>query len=110
MLGFPVRRPASNASLRNSSALRRRIVVGVLAVLALALITVSFRSSDDGPVNGAHDAAATVLHPFQVAVERVARPFRDAWGWSSDLVHARSEAERLQDEVRSLRQQVVQNE
>jgi rod shape-determining protein MreC len=85
-------------------------VVGLLALLALALITVSFRESESGPLHEAQEAAATVLHPFQVAVERVARPFRDAYGWTSDLFDARSEAERLRDENQVLRQQVIQNE
>ena len=111
VLGFPVRRPAtSRASLRSSSALRRRLVVGVLVLLALALITASFRESEGGPLHDAQAAASTALRPFQVAVERVARPFRDAYGWSADLVNAKSEADKLQKENEVLRQQVVQNE
>ena len=67
VLGFPVRRPASSrASLRSSSALRRRLVVGVLVLLALALITASFRASESGPLHDAQAAASTALRPFQV--------------------------------------------
>jgi rod shape-determining protein MreC len=85
-------------------------VVGVLVLLALALITVSFRESESGPLHDAQGAASTALRPFQVAVERIARPFRDAYGWASDLVDAKSDAERLRKENEVLRQQVVQNE
>jgi rod shape-determining protein MreC len=85
-------------------------VVGVLVLLALALITASFRESESGPLHDAQAAASSALRPFQVAVERVARPFRDAYGWTADLFHAKSEAERLREENQVLRQQVVQNE
>jgi rod shape-determining protein MreC len=111
VLGFPVRRPATTrASLRSSSALRRRLVVGVLALLALALITVSFRESESGPLQSAEEAASTVLRPFQVAVERVARPFRDAYGWTADVFAAKGDADRLRRENQVLKQQVVQSE
>jgi rod shape-determining protein MreC len=111
VLGFPVRRPGtSRASLRSSSALRRRLVVGVLALLALALITFSFDESTDGPMHRVEEAASTVMRPFQIAVERVASPFRDAYGWASDLVDAKGDAERLKAENEALRQQVIQNE
>ena len=58
VLGLPVRRPAPRShSSRTSSALRRRIVLGTLVVLSLALITISFREQSDGPL---HDAQAAV--------------------------------------------------
>lgn len=111
MLGFPVRRTASSrASLRSSSALKRRLVVGVLVLLALALITLSFRESESGPLHDAQATASTALRPFQVAIERVARPFRDAYGWTSDLFAAKGDAERLRRQNQVLRQQVIQNE
>ncbi len=105
-----VRRPAAGKlPSRSNAALRRRLVVGVLVVLALALITVSFRQSDDGALGATHDAVATALRPFEVAIERVARPFRDAWGWFDGLLDAKSKASELQAENEQLRQQVVQN-
>src|SRR5918994_6628442 len=111
VLGFPVRRPASRTlSSRNTSALRRRIVLGLLVLLALALITISFRESEGGPLHGAQGAVAGVLQPLEVAVERVARPFRDAYGWTKDLFNARSENESLRAANELLEQQVIQNE
>ena len=102
VLGFPVRRPAPRSlSSRSTSALRRRIVLGTLVLLALALITVSFRESSDGPLHDAQGAVASALQPLEVAVERVARPFRDAYGWTKDLFSARSENEELQGRERA---------
>ena len=74
MLGVNVRRPATGKPpSRTTSAFRRRVVVGVLVVLALTLITFSFRKPDDGPVASAESAAATVLRPCTIAGERVAQ-------------------------------------
>ena len=43
--------------------------------------------------------------PFEVAGERVARPFQDAYGWASDLFGAKSENERLKEEVEELQRE-----
>jgi rod shape-determining protein MreC len=85
-------------------------VLGALVVLALALITISFRESEDGPLHDAQATAASLLQPLTIAVERVAQPFRDAYGWTADLFNARAEAERLRAENEQLQQQVIQNE
>ncbi len=111
VLGLPVRRPASRShTSRTSSALRRRVALGALVLISLALITVSFRERSDGPLHDAQAAVAGVLQPLEVAVERVARPFRDAYGWTKDLFQARSENEALRAENEQLRQQGIQNE
>ena len=85
-------------------------MLGTLVLLSLALITVSFREQSNGPLHGAQAAVAGGLQPLEVAVERVARPFRDAYGWTKDLFNARSENERLKAENEQLQQQVIQNE
>jgi rod shape-determining protein MreC len=85
-------------------------VLGALVLLSLALITISFREQSDGPLHDAQGAAATALQPLEIAVERVARPFRDAYGWTKDLFQARSENEQLRSENNQLKQQVIQNE
>lgn len=84
--------------------------MGGFVVLALVLITLSFRQSGDGPVASTQSAAATVLRPFTVAGERVAQPFRDAYGWFDSLLTARSDSRRLRAENEALRQQVIQNQ
>jgi rod shape-determining protein MreC len=111
VLGLPVRRTASRPlSSRSTSALRRRIVLGTLVLLSLALITASFRENADGPLHDAQGAVANVLQPLEIAVERVARPFRDAYSWTKDLFNARSENEGLRAENLQLSQQLIQAE
>ena len=86
------------------------MIAAVLVLVSLALITVYFRESDDGALHGAQRIGLSVAMPFEVAGERVARPFRDAWGWASDLVGAKDENEKLRKEVEELRQKLVQQQ
>ena len=110
-LGVTVRRlPISPLSPRGVGALRRRLAVGALVLLSLVLITLSFGSGDDGRLTGVESAGSAVLRPFAVGFERVAQPFRDAYGWADSLLDARSEAESLREENRELRQLNIQTE
>jgi len=86
------------------------LVVGFLVVLAVVLISLSFRSESSGNVSGIQSAGATVLRPFAVGLDRVAQPFRDGYDWLDSLFGARSEGEKLRAENRALRQRVIQNE
>ncbi len=79
-------------------------------MLSLVLITVSFRDPTGGAFHGIESAGATVLRPFEVASERVARPFQDVYGYFRGLVHAKSENEKLRGEVNHLRQVALQGE
>jgi rod shape-determining protein MreC len=108
VLGSSVRPAASRHALRNAAALKRRVVLGVLVGLSLLMITLYFRESPNGGLHALQDAGATVLRPFQVAAERVVRPFRDAYGYVSDVSGAKAENERLRSEIETLRQQVAQ--
>jgi len=85
------------------------VVVG-LCLLALVLITISFREPATGPLHGVQSAGATVLRPFEVAAERVARPFRDVYGYFAGLVHVKRENARLKAEVNELRQKALLGE
>jgi rod shape-determining protein MreC len=85
-------------------------VLGGLVLLALVLITFSYRQSTSGTVGGMQDGAAAVVRPFQVAAERVAEPFRDAYAWADSVLGAREEAERLAAENERLRQQLIQSQ
>src|SRR4029453_6534213 len=108
-LGLTVRRLPSTVPSRGG-ALRRRLVVGILIVASLVLISLSFRSEESGPLGGAQSAGATALRPFAVGLERVAPPFRDAYGWADSLLAARQEAKDLRAEVRDLRQRSIQSQ
>jgi rod shape-determining protein MreC len=85
-------------------------VAGVLVLLSIALITIYFRESSGGGLHQVQSAGATVLKPFEVAADRVSRPFRDAYGYLAGLVHAKSENNRLRKEVDQLRQQATLNQ
>jgi rod shape-determining protein MreC len=110
VLGSPVprSRPAGYSS-RSATAVKRRLVAGGLVLLSLVLITIYFREPIGGRLHGAQSAAATVLRPFEVAAERVARPFRDGYGYFSGLIHAKSQNAQLRDQVEKLSQQAIQN-
>jgi rod shape-determining protein MreC len=105
VLGSSVPRPRPQPfPSRNRSTLRRRVVVGALVLLSLVLITISFRAGSGGAVHRVEGAGATVLRPFEVAAERVARPFRDVYGYFAGLVHVQRENSRLKQQVNELRQ------
>ena len=106
VLDSSVRRSASTSPTgRSRSPLLRRAVVVGLALLSLVLITISFRESSGGPLHGAQNTGAAVMKPFEVAANRVARPFRDAYNWFDGLVTAKNENQQLKQEVERLRQQ-----
>jgi rod shape-determining protein MreC len=85
------------------------VVVG-LAVLSLVLITISFRETATGPLHGVEAGGATVLRPFEVGAERVARPFRDVYSYFASLVHVKRENDRLKAQVDELRQKALLGE
>jgi rod shape-determining protein MreC len=86
------------------------LVAAVLVLCSLALITVYFRESEGGTLHSAQRIGLSVAMPFEVAGERIVRPFRDAWGWTSDLVGAKQENEKLRKQVEELRQRVIQEQ
>jgi rod shape-determining protein MreC len=108
VLGSSVPRPRPQPfPSRSRSTLRRRAVLVALVLLSLVLITISFRDPGSGAL---HSAGATILRPFEVAAERVARPFRDAYAYLADLVNTKEENERLKEQLSELRQQALQGE
>lgn len=82
----------------------RRIVLAVLVIAALALLTISFRSPTSGALHDMQGYGSTALKPFQIAAVRVARPFRDVYGYFSGLASAKSENAKLRVDVRHWRQ------
>lgn len=108
VLGNSVQRAASTGyPSSRSSALKRRIVVGVLVLLSLVLITLSFRSH---ALDGAQGTAAGVLQPFEVAADRVTRPFRDSVGYVRGLVDAKSENAKLRKQLEQYREKLILDE
>ena len=109
MLGVNVRRPVPEGPLERPPRSGGGVVVGVLVVLALALITFSFRQPDDGPLASAKAPPRPSCGRSRSPGERVAKPFRDVYGWADSLLTARSDAKRLRAENEALRQ-AIQNQ
>jgi rod shape-determining protein MreC len=108
VLGSSVQKSASSRySSNRSSALRRRIVAGTLVLLALVLITVSFRSS---ALDGVTGTGASILQPFETAANRVAAPFRDTAGWVHGLINAKNDNKKLRRENQQLQQKLIYDE
>jgi rod shape-determining protein MreC len=106
VLDAPVRRGEGPTS-RTGRAFRARLVAAVLVLVSLGLITVYFRESSEGPLHASQRIGVSVLMPFEVAGERVARPFRDAWAWTSDLLDAKSENEKLRQDNERMRAELI---
>jgi len=104
VLGSSVRRSRSDRyPSRGRNALLRRIVLAVLVVGSLALLTVSFRSPTSGVLHDAEGYGAAALQPFELAAQRVARPFRDVYGYFHGLANAKDENAKLKKELREAR-------
>ena len=105
-----VRRLPTTNPPRVHGPLRRRLVVGVLVVLvARAHHALVPRRTTTGPLSGVERPARRCCGRSRWA-ERVAQPFRDAYGWADSLLTARSDAEALRAENEELRQRAIQNE
>jgi rod shape-determining protein MreC len=85
------------------SALIRRTIVVVLVLVALTLITISFRSPTAGALHDVQGAGSTALRPFQIAATRVAQPFRDAYDYVHSLANAKAENKKLKKQNEALR-------
>lgn len=105
-LGSTTSPPVSSS--RTRSVIARRLVVAGLVVASLLLLTVYLREDDEGALHGAQRLGLAVVHPFEVAGERVARPFQDAYGYVSDLVADKGDRDALTERVRELETQAAQ--
>ena len=90
--------------------MRARLVALALVLVSLALLTVYFRESSGGTLHGAQRIVASAVAPFEVAAERVARPFRDGYGYVSDLFGAKGENAELREQLDALRRQAIDNQ
>jgi rod shape-determining protein MreC len=88
--------------------MRRRLVVGLLVLASLVMITVYFRESSSGSLHGVQSTGSTVLRPFEIAANRIARPFHDAYNWTADVFHAKAENKQLRTDNKRLQQEAIQ--
>lgn len=90
--------PADRKTIR-----RRRLVLGVLVVVAIVLLTATF----GGGTNGISRGVTAVISPVQDVASRALKPARDLVGWVGDTFQAKGQNERLRSELAALRQQRV---
>lgn len=109
VLGSVQRSKQSPYPSRARTAMVRRLVLAVLVLVALALLTVSFRSPSSGFLHDAQSYGSAALRPFQVAAVRVARPFRDAYSYVDGLASAKSQNAKLRKMVEDYRSQALLN-
>jgi rod shape-determining protein MreC len=75
----------------------------VLVAVSLILLTAYFGESPSSPLHSVQRGIAEVLSPIQEGASKVLSPVRDIAGWFSDTLNAKSRADRLQQEVDTLR-------
>jgi rod shape-determining protein MreC len=92
---------------RNKVAWRRLIFVALI-IVALALLTVSFRESTSGPVHEVQQAGVSALSPLQSWGSRIAKPFRDGYHYITSIWSANSEKQRLEAQLKALQGKTVQ--
>jgi rod shape-determining protein MreC len=91
----------------DKSAWRRGIFV-FLIVISLALLTVSFRESETGPVHSVRQAFASVLSPIQALGAKVAEPFQNGYDWFKSLWTTKKRADELELQKDTLEGIVIQ--
>jgi rod shape-determining protein MreC len=101
-------KPTPYPSKARSALIRRAVVVG-LVIVALALVTISFRSPTAGALHDVQGAGSTALRPFQIAATRIAQPFRDAYDYFANASSAESENALLKKRYREVREQAIRN-
>jgi rod shape-determining protein MreC len=92
---------------RNKLAWRRGVFV-FLIIASLALLTVSFRESESGPVHAVRDAFSSMLEPMQSWGAKIAEPFQNGYDWLRTIWGAHKRAEQLEKELQVLEGELVQ--
>jgi len=94
---------------RMRSAMVCRAVLAILVIVALALLTISFRSPTSGILHDAQGYGSSALRPFEIAATRVARPFRDGYNYVSSLTSAKSELAKYKKMAHDYRAEALRN-
>jgi rod shape-determining protein MreC len=94
-------------ALARNEVVWRRLVFVVLIIASLAILTVSFRESESGPVHSIQQAGLGILSPLQSWGARAAQPFQDGYTWMRTLWSAHEEAQRLAAELQALQGEAV---
>jgi rod shape-determining protein MreC len=89
---------------------RRRAVMVLLIVAALALLSTRFSESESGPLHSLQRAVASALGPLEEGVSRALKPVRDLKSWVDETFDARGENSKLRAEVARLRAQLAKSQ
>jgi rod shape-determining protein MreC len=92
---------------RNKVAWRRGVFV-FLIIASLALLTVSFRESESGPVHVIRQGFADMLSPMQSWGDKIAQPFQDGYDWFRTIWSAHERAAKLEEELLGLQGELIQ--
>ncbi|MFI0454410.1 rod shape-determining protein MreC [Actinomadura sp. 6N118] len=85
---------------------RTRLVLGLLLVVALALITVDYRGGESSPLRGLRGVGAAVFGPVERASAAVVRPIGNTFDAFTDAPGERRRADQLERENQRLREQL----
>jgi rod shape-determining protein MreC len=85
---------------------RTRRVLGVLLLVAIALITIDYRGGDNSPLRGLRGVGAAVFGPIEKVAASVVHPIGDTIGALADAPGAQRRADRLEKENQRLREQL----
>jgi rod shape-determining protein MreC len=83
-------------------------VLGLLVGVSLILLTAYFGESPNSVLHTVQRGIVQVLSPIQEGASKALKPVRDIAGWFSDTFHAKSERDRLRQEVRTYRWELAQ--
>ena len=86
---------------------RRRATLAVFVGLSVVLLTAYFGESGGGVLHALQRGAQEALAPLETGASRALKPLRDLFGWAGDTFDAKDENERLEKEVRRLRQELA---
>jgi rod shape-determining protein MreC len=87
---------------------RRRLVLGLLVGASLILLTAYFGESPASPLHSVQRGIVALLSPIQQGASTVLTPVRDAAGWVSDTLNAKSEVSTLRRENQTLYSELAQ--
>ncbi|TDB89089.1 rod shape-determining protein MreC [Actinomadura sp. KC216] len=85
---------------------RTRVVLGVLLVVALAMITIDYRGGSESPLRGLRGVGATVFGPVERVSASVVRPVSNTLDAITDAPGERRRADRLERQNQQLREQL----
>ncbi|MDD3718729.1 MAG: rod shape-determining protein MreC [Actinomycetota bacterium] len=81
---------------------RQRALIITLVIICILLVTVYSRESKDGLFHRLQRFSLDIVSPLQKGMSKVLSPVKDGIGYLTDLGDAKSERDRLKEEVESL--------